>query len=260
MSEHANTAVMAGSASNSECVTASAFSRSQLPWATEITASLAAAASATARKPSTRALLYRWRRLPATTPILACPSEKRCSPAMRPPSQLATPTLTASSGGLLMGSIRTTGTPAAERALNWLEEGSTSTTTAPADRLRSTRDVQSWFSRARVMTTSSPAAAASYSTPVSSLFIHVPSTWFTTSSIVLGASASSRNRSPALLPRRAYPTVCTAFMTFRRISGETSVPPRSTLETVGTLVPARAATAESVGRCRPGDPIVMATG
>lgn len=34
---------------------------------------------------------------------------------------------------------------------------------------------------------------------------------------------------------------------FRRVSGETSVPPRSTLETVGTLVPATAATAESVG-------------
>jgi hypothetical protein len=48
-------------------------------------------------------------------------------------------------------------------------------------------------------------------------------------------------------------------MTFRRISGETSVPPRSTFETVGTLVPATAATAESVGRRRSGDPFVMAS-
>ncbi len=37
-------------------------------------------------------------------------------------------------------------------------------------------------------------------------------------------------------------------MTFARVSAETSVPPRSTLDTVGTLVPAVLATKDRVGR------------
>jgi hypothetical protein len=37
-------------------------------------------------------------------------------------------------------------------------------------------------------------------------------------------------------------------MTRARVSAETSVPPRSTFETVGTLVPAASATSASVGR------------
>src|SRR6478609_11332664 len=40
-------------------------------------------------------------------------------------------------------------------------------------------------------------------------------------------------------------------MTRSRVAGDTSVPPRSTFETVGTLVPASEATSDSVG-CRRG--------
>lgn len=117
---------------------------------------------------------------------------------MRPPSQFATPTLVTPAGGVVIGSISTTGTPAAKSAPNCGDAGSTSVPTTPRFRLRSTRDTQSPCGSASVSTTSSPAAAASRPTPAMRRFAHDPSKWVTTRSRTWDRPVSSR--APSLLP------------------------------------------------------------